>query len=372
VPSLTFRAALLLLPLLAALPADAQVHETEQARFRTVVLADGLEHPWGLDFLPDGGILVTERPGRLRIFRDGALSAPIAGVPEAAAVGQGGLLDVALGPDYAEEGWVYLSLAGRGEGGLGTQIWRGKLRDGRWTESQKLFDMAHKTGAGRHFGSRIAFDPAGDLYFSIGDRGEMERAQAVGDEAGRIHRIARDGSIPEDNPFLDDPRATPSAFTRGNRNPQGMATHPQTGEIWIHEHGPRGGDEVNVIRAGNNYGWPEVTHGIDYSGAVISERESAPGFTDPLHVWDPSIAPSGMAFYTGEAFPEWQGDLFVGALKFRLLVRLELDGETVVAEERMLEEELGRIRAVEQGPDGLLYLLTDSSDGLLVRLEPAD
>lgn len=371
-PHPNFWLSLLLFPVLVAAPAAAEVYESEQARFRTVVLIDGLTHPWGLDFLADGGILISERPGRLRVLRDGNLSAPIEGVPEVVDRGQGGMLDVAVGPDHGETGWIYIALSGPGEGGIGTQIWRGRLDEGRWVDGEKLFEMRGTSRSGFHFGSRIAFDPEGRLYFSIGDRGEMRRAQAVGDEAGRIHRIEADGSVPPDNPFLDDPQAVPTAFTRGNRNPQGMAVHPETGEIWIHEHGPRGGDEVNIVRAGENYGWPEVTHGIDYSGAVISERERAPGFADPLYVWDPSIAPSGMAFYTGAAFPEWQGDLFVGALKFRQLVRLELEGERVVGEERMLERELGRIRAVEQGPDGLLYLLTDARNGLLVRLQPAE
>ncbi|CAE7378639.1 yliI [Symbiodinium pilosum] len=368
-------APLALAPLALAPPAAAQpdgtVYETEQARLRLAVLAEGLASPWGLAFLPDGGLLITEKPGRLRVFRAGRLSAPVAGLPEAAAVGQGGLLDVAVDPDYAQSGWVYLSLAARGDGGLGTQIWRGRLRDGRWVDGELLFDMARKTNAGRHFGSRLAFDPQGRLYFSIGDRGDKPRAQDPADSAGRIHRIARDGTVPPDNPFVGQAGASETAFTLGNRNVQGMATHPQTGRIWMHEHGPRGGDEVNLVRAGANYGWPEVTHGVAYSGATISARSSAPGLVDPLHVWVPSIAPSGMTFYSGDKFPAWQGDLFIGALKSRLLVRLELDGEAVIAEERLLVEEIGRIRAVETGPDGHLYLLTDSTDGLLVRLEPA-
>jgi glucose/arabinose dehydrogenase len=359
--------------LLAAQAAAQDRVDSEQARFRVVEVAGGLEHPWGMAFLPDGRILVSERPGRLRLVApDGTVSPPVAGVPEAAAVGQGGMLDVELGPDHARTGWIYLTLAGRGEGRLGTQVWRGRLDGERWVDSQMLFDMTRKTGSGFHFGSRIAFGGDGLLYFSIGDRGAMERAQDPADEAGRIHRIAPDGTIPADNPFLGEAGAPPSAFTRGNRNPQGMAVHPDTGEIWIHEHGPRGGDEVNLIRAGLNYGWPEATHGIDYSGAVISERESAPGFEDPLHVWVPSIAPSGMTFYTGAAFPGWQGDIFLGALRDRMLVRLELEDGRILAEERMLERAVGRVRDVQQGPDGLLYLLTDADDGRLLRLEPAD
>lgn len=350
--------------------AAAEVHESEQADFRLVELADGLDSPWGLAVLPGGGVLITEQGGDLRLYRDGEVSDPIAGVPDAEERGQGGLLDVVLDPDYAETGWIYLSLAGRGEGGLGTQVWRGRLQDGGWTDSELLFDMQRKTSAGHHFGSRFAFDADGRLYFSIGDRGVIERSQDPTDEAGRIHRIERDGTVPSDNPFLDEAGTPPTAYTRGNRNPQGMATHPDTGLIWIHEHGPRGGDEVNVIRAGSNYGWPEVTHGIDYSGAIISERQSAPGFVDPVHVWVPSIAPSGMAFYSGAAFPEWQGDLLIGALRSQMLVRLELDGEQVIGEERLLEREVGRIRDVRVGPDGFVYLLTDSSNGRLLRLEP--
>lgn len=352
-------------------PVAAETYSSEQSDFRLVELADDLERPWGMAFLPDGGMLITEQAGQLRLYRDGGLSDPISGIPEAEERGQGGLLDVAVDPDYVETGWIYLSLSGEGEGGLGTQVWRGRLQDGRWTDSEILFDMKDKTRAGRHFGSRFAFDSESRLYFSIGDRGAMDRAQDPADEAGRIHRIERDGTVPSDNPYLGEAGTPPTAYTRGNRNAQGMARHPDTGVIWIHEHGPRGGDEVNVIRAGANYGWPEVTHGIDYSGAVISERESGPGFEDPVHVWVPSIAPSGMAFYSGAAFPEWQGDLFVGALRSRLLVRLELDGEQVIGEERLLEDEVGRIRDVRVGPDGFVYLLTDSNDGRLLRLEPA-
>ncbi|WP_119166448.1 PQQ-dependent sugar dehydrogenase [Algihabitans albus] len=364
------RLVLLALGPIFAFPAVAETYRSEQADFRLVELADDLESPWGMAFLPDGGILITEQAGQLRLYRGGDLSDPIPGTPDVEERGQGGLLDVAVDPDYAETGWIYLSLSARGEGGLGTQVWRGRIQDNRWIESELLFDMQRKTRIGRHFGSRFAFDPDGRLYFSIGDRGAMQRAQDPADEAGRIHRIERDGTVPSDNPYLDESGTPPTALTRGNRNAQGMATHPDTGVIWTHEHGPRGGDEVNVIRAGANYGWPEVTHGIDYSGAVISDRQSAPGFDDPVHVWVPSIAPSGMAFYSGAAFPEWQGDLFVGALRSRLLVRLELEGEQVIGEEWLLEREVGRIRDVRVGPDGFVYLLTESNDGRLLRLEP--
>jgi aldose sugar dehydrogenase len=368
------RLAALLAALLAAAPAAAQVVKTDEASFRVVTVVDRLEHPWGLAFLPDGRMLVTERAGRLRIVgRDGRLvPQPVAGLPKIEEYGQGGLLDVALHPRFAENALVYLSFAERGEGGYGTAVLRGRLADGTLENVEVIYRQQPKSRGGRHFGSRLVFDRAGFLYVTQGDRGEQDRAQVAGDLAGKVVRLHDDGRVPKDNPFVGRAGARPEIFTLGNRNVQGAALHPATGELWTHEHGPQGGDEVNVLRAGANYGWPVITYGVNYGiGTKIGEGASKPGLAQPVHYWVPSIAPSGMAFYTGDRFTQWKGDLFVGALRDQLLVRLRLDGEKVVKEERMLVGTLGRIRDVRQGPDGLLYLLVDSSSGAIVRLEPA-
>ena len=359
-------------PLSGALGAsDGRIFESERHRFRLTVVASGLEHPWGLAFLPDGAMLVTERPGRLRVIRDGVLDpTPVSGVPEVAAVGQGGLLDVALHPRFRDNRLVYLSYAGKGRGGAGTEVARGRLSEGRLEDLEILFAVRPKSRGGRHFGSRLVFDAQGRLYITAGERGDPDRAQDPGDAAGSVIRLTEDGGIPPDNPFVGRAGARPEIFSIGHRNPQGLARHPETGRIWEVEHGPRGGDEVNVIEAGVNYGWPVITYGMSYAGFPIGEGSEKPGMAQPVTYWVPSISPSGMAFYTGAAFPAWRGNLFVGALSGRLLVRLELDGERVVHEERLLEELGERIRDVRQGPDGLLYLLTDAPDGALLRLEP--
>ena len=371
-PALALIAATLLL--VAPLAAVAQVFTSELQRFRAVTVTWDLEYPWGLAFLPDGRLLVTERPGRLRIVAaDGRLDPqPVQGVPAVAAVGQGGLLDVALHPDFAKNRLVYLSYAGEGPGGYGTEVARGRLDGNALRDLQVIFRMQPKSRAGHHFGSRLVFDGKGHLYVTLGDRGEMERAQRLDDHAGSVIRLHDDGRVPADNPFVGKPGAKPEKFTLGNRNLQGAALHPQSGLLWTHEHGPQGGDEINIIRAGVNYGWPVITFGRNYgTGTQIGEGTARPGMAQPLLQWTPSIAPSGMAFYTGERFPKWKGNLFVGALKFQMLVRLQLDGERVVHEERLLQGVLGRIRDVRQGPDGLLYLLIDSDKGRIVRLEPA-
>lgn len=347
----------------------------EEHAFRVVTMTRGLEHPWGLAFLPDGRRLVTERPGRLRLVAaDGTLDPqPVTGLPTIAIHGQGGLLDVALHPGFAENGLIYLSYAARGEGGVGTEVARGRLVDHRLENVEVLFRQQPKSSGGRHFGSRLVFDRQGYLYITLGDRGEQERAQKMDDLAGKIVRLHDDGRIPADNPFADRPGARPEIYSLGNRNVQGAALHPLTGELWAQEHGPQGGDEVNVIRAGRNYGWPVITYGVEYVvGTKIGEGTHKPGMEQPLHVWVPSIAPSGMAFYQGDRFPRWRGDLFVGALKDQMLVRLRFDGEKRVEEERLLKGVLGRIRDVRAGPDGYLYLLTDSPDGVIARLEPTD
>ena len=347
---------------------------SEEHSFRVVILTQGLECPWGLAFLPDGRRLVTERPGRLRLVAaDGALDPkPVDGLPPIAIHGQGGLLDVALHPQFAENGWVYLSYAARGEGGIGTEVARGRLAEHRLENVEILYRQQPKSGGGRHFGSRLVFDRQGYLYITQGDRGEMERAQQLDDLAGKIVRLHDDGRIPADNPFVKQAGARPGIYSLGNRNVQGAALHPITGELWAHEHGPQGGDEVNVIRAGRNYGWPVITYGVEYViGTKIGEGTHKSGMEQPLHIWVPSIAPSGMAFYGGDRFPRWRGDLFVGALRDQMLVHLRFDGEKVRKEERLLKNELGRIRDVRSGPDGYLYLLTDASDGVIARLEPA-
>jgi len=365
---------LLVLAALFSSLANAQVFSSEVQRFRVVTVTEGLEFPWGLAFLPDGRMLVTERPGRLRLVAadDRLDPKPVEGLPPIAAVGQGGLLDVALHPDFAWNGWIYLSYAGEGPGGYGTEVLRGRLDGHVLRDVKVIFRMQPKTKTGHHFGSRLVFDRQGYLYITLGDRGEMERAQRLDDHAGSVIRVHDDGRVPADNPFVGKAGARPEKFTLGNRNVQGAALHPQTGEVWAHEHGPQGGDEINIIRAGVNYGWPVVTHGRNYvTGTKIGEGTAKPGMAQPLLQWTPSIAPSGMAFYTDDRFPSWRGNLFVGALKFQMLVRLQLDGERIVHEERLLEGALGRIRDVRNGPDGYIYLLTDSPQGRIVRLEPA-
>ncbi|MGE3160931.1 MAG: PQQ-dependent sugar dehydrogenase [Burkholderiales bacterium] len=365
-----------LLPIVLAFfaaPALAQTFQSEKHAFRVVELVRGLEQPWALAFLPDGRMLVTEKVGRLRIVKDGKLDPrPVEGLPAVEVYGQGGLMDVALHPRFAQNGLVFLSYAERGEGGVGTAVARGRLAGHRLEDVQVIFRQQPKGSTGRHFGSRLVFDREGHLYVTLGDRGEMERAQKPDDHAGSVIRIHDDGGVPGDNPFVGKPGWRWEKYTLGNRNQQGAALHPQSGELWTHEHGPQGGDEVNVIKPGANYGWPVITYGVNYGiGTKIGEGTAKAGMEQPLHKWVPSIAPSGMAFYTGDKFPRWKGSLFVGALRAELLVRLELDGEKVVREERLLRRELGRIRDVRQGPDGYLYLLTDESRAVLARLEPA-
>ncbi len=353
---------------------SSEVFTSQQHRFQVVPLVEGLEHPWGLAFLPDGRMLVTERPGRLRLVEGDRLSPEaITGLPDNIAVqGQGGLLDVAAHPGFSDNGLVYLSYAGSGPGGAGTDVVRGRLDGMTLSDVEVIFRALPKSSGGRHFGSRLLFNPGGHLFISLGDRGDRANGQDLGTHAGSLIRLDPDGGVPADNPFVGQSGAMPEIYTYGNRNMQGMALRPDDGSIWTQEHGPRGGDEVNRMLAGANYGWPEVTYGKNYSGTTITNETSRPGMEDPVYYWMPSIAPSGMLFYDGNAFPEWRGDLFVGALKAQLLARLKMDGDRVVAEERLLEGQFGRIRDVRQGPDGLIYLLTDDSNGKLLRLQPVD
>ena len=354
-------------------PASAKTLKSEQHSFRVVTVAEGLDFPWGLAFLPDGGMLVTERSGNLRLIAEGKLQrAPVAGVPEVVARGQGGLLDVALHPKFAENRLIYLAYAGRGSKGVSTEVARGRFEGGKLSDVEVIFSAAPKTRGGRHFGGRLLFAPDGTLFVTLGDRGSyMAESQKTSNHIGTVVRINDDGSVPKDNPFAGREDARPEIYTYGNRNVQGIALQPGSAAIWTHEHGPRGGDEVNILKPGANYGWPAITFGIDYSGATISDKTAAPGMQQPVVYWVPSIAPSGMAFYDGDKFPNWKGDLFVGALAHTHLRRLELKGDKVVAQEVLLKDLGERIRDVRSGPDGFLYVLTDEPDGRLLRLEPA-
>ena len=354
-------------------PALAQTINSEKQSFRLVQLTQGLENPWSVAFLPDGRLLITERPGRLRLVNpDYTLDPkPITGLPEIAASGQGGLFDVVLHPQYAKNGWIYFAYSAPGPGGSGTALARGKLVDHQMTQMQVLFSMEGKTRSTQHFGGRIVFDEAGFVYLTLGDRGDKGRAQQANDHAGSIIRLHDDGRIPKDNPFVNVAGTKPEKFTLGNRNVQGAALNPKTGELWTHEHGPQGGDEINIIKPARNYGWPIITYGVNYGlGTKIGEGTAKAGLEQPLYVWTPSIAPSGMAFYNGDTFPNWNTNLFVGALRAGALVRLELQGNKVVHEERLLQGTIGRIRDVRVGPDQSIYLLTDERAGSLYRLEP--
>ena len=366
--------------LLASLVAPAAVAEpavvaervvSEQATFRVVRVATGLANPWSIAFLPDGGALVSERPGALlRLDVETGAVRNLDGVPRVAAVGQGGLLDVELHPQFADNRLVYLSYAAGRSGSYATSIARGRLTDSGLEDVEVLFTMNRPSGARLHFGSRLSFGADGMLYATFGERGDRHRAQDPADHAGTIIRLRDDGSVPDDNPFVAGGGA-PEVYSFGHRNAQGLAVHPVTGRVWSHEHGPQGGDEINVIEAGVNYGWPVITYGREYrSGARIGVGTAAPGMAQPVLHWTPSIAPSGMTFYDGDRFPGWRGDLFAGALAGQHLRRVQLDGERAVAEEVLLQRRVGRVRDVKQGPDGMLWLLEDARSASIYRLEP--
>ncbi len=335
-------------------------------------VAKGLEHPWALAFLPDGRILVTERAGRLRIVeKDGRLSRAITGLPEVAARGQGGLLDVALDPRFEENRLVYLSFAEPGEGGAGTAVARGRLGEGRLENVQVIYRQQPKVSGNGHFGSRLVFDRDGKLFITQGDRqGYREQAQDLDSGLGKLVRINPDGSIPDDNPFVGKSGARPEIYSLGHRSMQAAALHPETGQLWTVEHGARGGDELNHPEAGRNYGWPVITYGIDYSGVRIGEGTAKEGMEQPVYYWDPVIAPSGAVWYTGDKYPGWKGSLFIGSMQPGALVRLTLEDGRVTGEERHLAELGDRIRDVQQGPDGLLYVVTDEEDGRVLRVVP--
>lgn len=346
---------------------------THAAELRTVTVARGLVGPWALAFLPDGRMLVTEKPGRLRLVgRDGALSAPLAGLPPISAGGQCGLLDVVVDPKFAENQRIYWTFAEPGEGGNSTAVARGRLVGDRLVDVVTIFSQKPKVSSQHHCGSRIAFDRQGHLWVGLGDRfSRKDDAQTRDNHLGKVVRIDPDGKAPADNPFVSTPGAMAELWSIGHRNVQGMAVNPGTGELWASEHGPQGGDEINVVDAGRNYGWPVVTYGRNYGlGTRIGEEGPKPGIEMPLRHWVPtSIAPSGMAFLTSDRYPGWQGSLFIGALRAQSLVRLTIDGRRITGEERLLTNLDARIRDVRQGPDGWLYLVTDGNDGRILRLE---
>ena len=350
-----------------ALAIDAVPQKTTGTPIAIETLATGLEHPWSVEALPDGGFIVTERPGRLRIVRDGKLSAPLSGLPEIRASGQGGLMDLALAPDFTKSRRLYFTAAIPGPGGQGTAVFAARLAENEkgLTQVTRLFAMNKFTGKGQHFGSRIAIAADGTLFFGIGDRGDRDRAQDGADHAGSILRINTDGSAPSGNGGF----AASEIWSIGHRNPQGLTFDPADGTLYSVEHGARGGDEINTPKAGRNYGWPVITYGRDYTGFRIGVGTAKDGLEQPLHYWDPSIAPGAIAVYRGAMFPEWDGDFLVAALKFELLSRLDRDASGKVAgEERLLRGEYGRIRDVTVAPDGAVLMVTDEAKGALLRL----
>ncbi len=349
--------------------ADATV-ETKGGTIKVETVANKLQFPWGLAFLPDGRMLVTERPGRLRIVaKDGTVSEPIKGVPEVFGQGQGGLLGIALDPKFTSNQLVYLAYAERGEGGIGTAVARGKLGDGSLDDVEVIFRQKPKVGGGNHFGGRLVFAPDGKLFVTLGERFTFGPAQDLSVDLGKIVRINPDGSVPDDNPFVGQDGKLPEIWSYGHRNVQGAAIHPETGKLWETEFGPLGGDELNIPQAGKNYGWPVVSWGKNYDGTEIPDPPTHPEFSDAIYHWTPVISPSGITFYTGDIFPDWKGNLLIAGLSAQGIVRLTLDGEKVTDEERI---DMGaRIRDVVQGPDGAVYALTNSQKGKILRLTPA-
>lgn len=338
------------------------------ADYRAVRYVAGIKAPWSMAWLPDGDMLVTEKSGVVHHVRNGERVGRISGVPKVHDNGQGGLMEIAVHPKFAENRVVYLTYSNP-EGGRGsnTSLMRAELWKGALLEPEVIYRATPNTGRGQHYGSRIEFDTAGHLYFTIGDRGARdENPQDLARDGGKVYRIHDDGRIPKDNPFVGKEGALPAVYSWGHRNPQGMARHPATGRIWVHEHGPRGGDELNVVKAGANYGWPILSYGINYWGTEFAEGTTRPGYEDPAWYWVPSIAPSGMAFVTSEKYPDWQGGLLVGSLKFNYLVFCEIEGDTVKSATPVMEQ-IGRVRDVRQAPDGYLYVATEG--GGIKRIE---
>lgn len=354
-----------LLALLLLLPWVLSAKALEVTSF-----AGPLEHPWSMVFLPDDRALVTERPGRLRVIdTQGRIEDPVTGIPEVYANSQGGLMGLALHPDYEQTGWIYLTLAHGGPSANATRVVRGRLRDGRWMDHEVLFTAQPIKDTPVHYGGRMAFLPDGTLLVSVGDGfNYREHAQRLDSHLGKIIRVHDDGRVPQDNPFVGEAEALPEIFSFGHRNPQGLVVEPRTGRIWSHEHGPRGGDELNLIEPGRNYGWPIVTQGVDYSGARVTPFESRPGKIAPLIDWTPSIAPAGMTRYTGEMFADWQGNLLVASLVEKTVRRIVLDGDRVVADEPLGLGIKRRLRDIRVGPDGALYVSVDEKNGEILRI----
>lgn len=344
--------------------------QSELYEFEVQTVAKGLNRPWSLAFLPGNKMLVSERPGRLRLIENEKLvEQPVAGLPNIRQHGQGGLMDIAVHPDFNINQFIYIAYAGKTLRGYGTEVLRAKLIGRELKDITTIFKALPKSRGGRHFGGRLQFSSDGKLFITLGDRGDRPRSQDLNDHAGSLIRLNDDGSVPNDNPFKDLKDVQPEIYSYGHRNIQGITLDPSKTTIWTHEHGPQGGDEINIIQPGLNYGWPIITYGVNYGiGTKIGEGTHKSGMEQPLYYWTPSIAPSGMTFYSGEKFPNWQNNLFVGSLKFGLLVRLVIENKKVVHEERMLNMEYGRIRDVRQSPDGTLYLLTDEEQGKLLKL----
>jgi glucose/arabinose dehydrogenase len=369
----------LLLFLLGVVPtAAAETFDTEKGKIAVDVIANGLPHPWAIDFLPDGRMIVTERGGKMRIVTQaGGVGEAIKGVPDVVAAGQGGLLDVAVHPNFTENRLIYWSFSEAGQGGNSTAVARGRLSEDATTlnDVRVIFSQRPKVRSKNHFGSRLVFDGKGHLFVTLGERSAAKfrvQAQDLGSHLGKIVRLMEDGKVPGDNPFVNKEGALPEIWSYGHRNPQAAAINPATDQLWEIEHGPMGGDEINLPEPGKNYGWPVVSYGKNYSGTPVgSGKSKKPGMEDPIYQWTPVIAPSGMTFYTGALFPQWKGNLFVGGLKVKTLVRLELDGNKVTHEERLLRDLGVRIRDVAQGPEGDLYVVTDEDDGMILKLSPA-
>lgn len=367
-------AAMLMLP---ALPAQAQqVFKSDLGDIRAETIVSGLSYPWALAFLPDGRMLVTERGGNMRIAtRDGKLSAPLGGMPKVLSQNQGGLLDVIIDRDFATNNTIYFCYSDPVDGGAQTALARATLDAGEKPQLnavQRIFRQEGPPSRGLHYGCRIVQARDGNLFLTTGDHGSASKsAQTLDNHIGKMIRIAPDGSVPKDNPFVGRGDAKPEIWSYGHRNSQGATLHPATGKLWMHEHGPQGGDELNIPQAGKNYGWPVIGFGVNYGGAKIHEGTSKAGMEQPIRQWTPVIAPSGLTIYTGDLFPQWKGNAFIGGLRTQTLVRLELNGEKVTREERMLRQLNERIRDVRTGPDGALYLVTDDAQGRILRLSPA-
>ncbi|MEL6298148.1 MAG: PQQ-dependent sugar dehydrogenase [Pseudomonadota bacterium] len=360
-------------------PAAANITDAPKAKASSIkleIVARGLRNPWAIAFLDDGALLVTERPGTMKVVLDGGKMVDVAGLPEIAATGQGGLLDVVTAPDYGETKRIFFSYSEpRGGGQTAVAVASATLERGegtaKLTDLKRIFQQQPAVRSGYHFGSRLVFRPDGTLFVTLGDRGRRDRSQDTKRHWAKIVRINQDGSVPDDNPFVGRTDVLPEIWSIGHRNVQGADLHPETNALWTVEHGARGGDEINIPEPGKNYGWAVISYGRHYSGGRIGEGTEKAGLEQPHYYWDPSIAPSGMTFYTGDMFPRWKGDLFVGALKYRQLVRLDLDESgKVVGEERLLEDVNARIRHVRQGPDGALYVATDNPRGRILRITP--